>query len=246
MKKKPQLVLVPDEDFEYGIRHGAYPEFNEELHSGEIKVLSREEAVTEFGISAPKENTIYVRNVFDNTYRDITADNTEKSFIEAKAVAIREVMVMLGVYSAELEHSVKHVLDKDLKIGAKAKKGNVGGGIDYHQNKNKEVNLESVIELEPYHRSAKCAGEIRQYAYSHGLGCESTIIAWIDRLERDGMLGGAESIKVSFLEELSTARDAALNLKIVNCEAGFKIQSLLKETHSFIEKISVDFSGPTE
>ena len=73
------------------------------------------------------------------------------------------------------------------------------------------------------------------------MGSESTIIAWIDRLERDGKLEGSEEIEITFLEELAVERDAALNLKIVNCEAGFKISSLKKETHEFTEKIFIDF-----
>ena len=243
MEPNPQLVVVPDEDYEYGIRHSAYPEFDEELRSGEVVVASREMATTEYGISSPKENKIYVRNVFDGTYRDITAENTEKCFIEAKAVALREVLVMLGARSAELTHSVEHVQDKDLKFGAKGKKGSGSAGFNYHQNKHKEINIEAIIKLEPYPRHAQSAEIVRKYAFEHGLGGESTIIAWINRLERDHKLEGPESIEIKFLEELTAARDAALNLKLVQCEAGFSIAKLDKETHEFTEKIYVDFGG---
>ncbi len=243
MEQTPQLIVVPDEDYEYGIRHGFYPEISDELHSGEVVVASREMATTEYGISSPKENKIYVRNVFDGTYRDITAENTEKCFIEAKAVAIREVLIMLGAHSAELTHRIEHVQDKDLKIAAKGKKGSESVGINYHQNKHKEINIEAIIKLEPYPRRAKSAEAVRKYAFEHGLGGESTIIAWINRLERDHKLEGPESIDITFLEELTVARDAALNLKLVQCEAGFRIDSLNKETHEFTEKISVDFGG---
>lgn len=241
MEPKPQLIIVPDEDYQYGLTHGAYPEFAKELASGDILVTSREKAIAEYGITSPQDNKIYVRNVFDGTFRDITAESTEKSFIEAKAVAIRETLVMLGAYSAELVHTIRHVQDKDLKLGAKGKKGPSSIGADYHQNKHKEINLDAKIQLKPFKRSAKNAEEIRQYAFTHGLGNESTIIAWIDRLERDGKLGGSEEIEVSFLEELAVARDAALNLQLVQCEVGFNIESLNKETHSFFEKISIDF-----
>lgn len=244
MKTQPQLLIVPDEDYEYGIKHGAYPEFNEELKTGEVVVISREEAITNFGISSPKENKIYVRNVFDGTYRDITAENTEKVFIEAKAVAIRRTLVMLGAYSAKLEHHIKHAQEKDFTIGAKGKKGNDSIGVNYHQNKHKEVNLDAAINLDPFSRSAKDVGEIRQYIYTHGLGCDSNLIEWIDRLESDGKLVGREGIEISFLEELTTARDAALNLQIVQSEVGFNIESLNKETHSFTVSIAVDWSGP--
>lgn len=243
MEHMPNLVIVPDEDYLYGLTHGQYPEFAQELASGEIVVASREKAITEYGITSPKENKIYVRSVFDGTYRDITAENTEKCFIEAKAVAIREVLVMLGVQSAELVHSVKHIQDKDLKVGATGKKGAGSGSVNYYQNKHKEVDIEAIIKLEPYPRVAKTADVVRQYAFTHGLGSESTIIGWIERLERDHKLEGPESIDVTFLEELTVARDAALNLKLVQCEAGFSIDSLNKETHSFSEKISVDFGG---
>ncbi len=243
MEDKPQLIIVPDEDYLYGLTHEAYPEYNKELKSGKFKVLSKEVATNEYGISLPEENRIYVRNVFDGTYRDITAENTERCFIEAKAVAIREVLVMLGAQSAELVHSVKHLQDKDLKVGATGKKGPGSGNVDYHQNKQKKVNIDAIIKLEPFTRTAKTAEEVRKYAFTHGLGNDSTIIAWIDRLERDHKLEGPESIDVTFLEELTVARDAALNLKLVQCEAGFNIDSINKETHSFYEKISVDFGG---
>lgn len=243
MRHTPNLVIVPDEDYEYGLTHEAYPEFANELKSGEVVVTSIEKAVTEYGITSPKENIIYVRNVFDGTYRDITAENTEKCFIEAKAVAIREVLVMLGAQSAELVHSVKHIQVKDLKAGITGKKDAGSLSADYHQNKHKEVDIEAIIKLAPYPRTAKTAEEVRKYAFTHGLGNESTIIGWIERLERDHQLEGPESIDVTFLEELAVARDAALNLKLVQFEAGFSINSLKKETHSFTEKITVDF-GP--
>ncbi|MBR5174803.1 MAG: hypothetical protein IKW89_02605 [Bacteroidales bacterium] len=241
MEHYPQLIIIPDEDYEYGINHGAYPEFQEELSTGDVIVLSRDKATTEYGIATPKDNKVYVRNVFNGAYIDISAENTEKSFIEAKAVALREVLVMLGAFSAELEHTIEHKQDKDLKIGAKGKKGPNKGSLSLHQNKHKEVNLEAIIRLKPFNRSSKSAGDIRQYAFTHGLGGESTILAWIDRLERDGKLEGSEEIEVSFLEELSIARDAALNLKLVQCEVGFNIESLCRETHHFVEKISIDF-----
>ncbi|MCR5325442.1 MAG: hypothetical protein K6E37_01680 [Bacteroidales bacterium] len=241
MEHKPQLVIVPDEDFKYGLNHDAYPEYSEELRSGEVVVVSKEEATTQYGIASPKDNKIYVLNVFDGTFRDITAESTEKSFIEAKAVAIREALIMLGAYSAELVHRIEHVQDKDLKLGAKVKKGVGSIGVDYHQNKHKEINLDAKIQLKPFKRPTKSVKEVRQFAFTHGLGNESSIIAWIDRLERDGKLGGAEEIEITFLEELAVARDAALNLQLVKCEAGFNIESLNKETHSFFEKISIDF-----
>lgn len=243
MKHTPNLVVVPDEDYEYGLTHGYYPEFANELKSGEVVIASIEKAVTEYGITMPKENSIYIRNVFDGTYRDISSENTERVFIESKAVAIREVLVMLGAQSAELAHSVKHLQDKDLKVSATAKKGAVSGSVDYNQNKHKEVNIDAIIRLKPFSRTAKTAEEVRKYAFTHGLGNESTIIAWIDRLERDQKLEGSESIDVTFLEELTVARNAALNLKLVQCEAGFSINHREKETHSFTEKITVDF-GP--
>ena len=243
MKTQPQLIIIPDEDYEYGLNHGAYPEYEEELRTGDIDVVAREKATTKYGIILPKDNKIYVRNVFDGTYRDITAENTERCFIEAKAVAIREVLVMLGAQSAELVHSVEHLQDKDLKVGATGKKGPGSGNVDYHQNKQKKVNIDAIIKLEPFTRTAKSAEEVRKYAFTHGLGNDSAIIAWIDRLERDHKLEGPESIDVTFLEELTVARDAALNLKLVQCEAGFNIDSINKETHSFSEKISVDFGG---
>jgi len=241
MKTQPQLIIIPDEDYEYGLNHGAYPEYEEELSSGEVVVVSKEEATTKYGIASPKENKIYVRNIFDGTFRDITAESTEKNFIEAKAVAIRETLIMLGAYSAELVHTITHVQDKDLKFGSNGKKGAGSLGVDLHQNKHKEVNLDSKIQLKPFTRPAKSAEEVRQYARNHGLGSESTIIAWIDRLERDGKLGGSEEIEITFLEELAVARDAALKLQLIQCEAGFNIESISKETHSFFEKISIDF-----
>ena len=242
-KPQPQLIIVPDEDYEYGIKHGEYPEFAEELRSGEVLVVSREAATAEYGITLPKENKIYVRNVFDGTYIDIVAGTTETNMIKAKAVAIREVLIMLGARSAKLEHSVKHIQDNDLRFGGTGKKGGISGNVEGHQNKHAEVNIDAIITLEPFPRTAKTAEEIRQFAFKHGLGNESTIIAWINRLERDHILKGPESIDVTFLEELAVARDAALNLKLVKCEAGFNIESLNKEVHRFTEKIYVDFGG---
>lgn len=243
MEIKPQLIIVPDEDYEYGLNHGAYPEFDKERSSGEVLVLSKEDARDKYGIVSTKDNQIYVRNIYNGTYIDIAAESTEKNFIEAKAVAIRETLIMLGAYSAEVVHTVKHSQESDLKMGATGKKSTTSGSAEVHKNETKTINLESTIRLEPFCRQTKSVEEIRNYIFTHGLGSESTIIAWLDRLERDGKLEGPEEIDITFLEELAVARDAALNLQLVKCELGFKIESLKKETHQFVENISVNFGG---
>ena len=243
--QKPHLIIVPEEDYAYGLLHGSYPEYKAELSSGKLMVLSPEDAQLCFGVPEPEENHIYVRNIFDGTYRDIASASIENDFIKAKAVALREALVMLGVYSANVTRNIHHTKESDIKANLNGKRAGLSGDIEYHQNKKQEIDIDAVIGLDPFPRKAENVEEIRKYINCHGLGNESSLVAWIDRLERGGKLEGGETIEFTFLDELQVARDAALNLKMVQAEVGFNIKSINKEKHEFTEKISVNWSAPS-
>ena len=273
---EPKFVIVPDIDYEYGLNHRAYPEFNDELNSGELVVLSKAEASSKYGIVQPEENKVYVRNPYDGIYLDLGAGNLNSLFVEKKAIQIREVLNMFGVYSASLENSVNIRKETDLNINAKYQqrilpKNSEGENEGQNKNQNKKPKrrqdiltnvtsgeasfnsnnkydqvLSTKIELKPARRQAKTPQEIRQYINNHGLGDESSLNAWLSRYERDGRMVGAEEVDVSFLGELEKTREGALNLKILNEEAGFRIKHLCKQENSFYKKISVDFSGPED
>jgi hypothetical protein len=119
---EPQFVIVPDEDYEWGLNHGAYPQFNNELNSGKLVVLSKEDASSKYGIIQPEENKVYVRNPYDGIYHDLGAEDLNVLFIEKKAIQIREVLIMFGVYSAKLENSVNNSKETDLRINGKFQK----------------------------------------------------------------------------------------------------------------------------
>lgn len=266
---EPQFVIVPDEDYEWGLNHDkAYPEFNDELNSGKLVVLSKEDASSKYGITQPEEDKVYFRNPYDGIYLDLDAENLEVLFIEKKAIQIREVLIMFGVYSASLENSVNNSKDTDLDINVKVltenskgeneeqnKKQNeklkslmgflkkISGEASFNSNNKSDQNLATKIELKPSRRQAKTPQEIRQYINNHGLGEESSLNAWLTRYERDGKLVGAEELEVSFLGELAKARKGALDIKILS---SFNIEYLRRQANSFYKKISVDFSGPED
>ena len=261
--RKPQLVIVPDEDYEYGLNNGHYPEFNDELNSGTLVILSKEVATSEYGITQPEENKVYVLNQYDGIYYDLAAENLEILFMEKKAIQIREVLVMFGVYSATLENTVANRIDKDVKFNVYFQNEK---GQEKHKKKKKlfrkkevvsadsslDINsqfdrkLATKIELKPSMRQAKTPQEIRLYINTHGLGEESSLIAWLERYERDGVMAGEESLEVSFLEDLAKVRNGTLKLKLLKAEPGFNIESNCKETRNIYKRISVDFSGPKE
>ncbi len=244
MDKDPRLLLIPDEDFGYGIQHGAYPEYKDDFQSGDALVLSRKDATSIYGIPDPQENKIYLKNIYNGTFGELTSPTIETDLLAAKSVCIREVLIMLGAYSASLNDSVQDTKEDDLTASLKYKGSKLKSAeAQYHQNKKLIVSIKSNISVNPYPRKAKDPAEIRQYMNTHGLGNESTLIAWVDRLERDKKLEGAESIDVTFLRELDIARDAALKLKLVQNEVGFGLKSLSSEKHEFTRKINVDFGG---
>jgi hypothetical protein len=176
---------------------------------------------------------------------------------------------MFGVYSATLESTFKESTNKDLQFNVGYQRGStiqenqegennnrkkestpkgalVSGEAAFNSNSQHELNLGTKIELKPFRRQAKTPKEIRQYINTHGLGEECSLIAWLERYERDKIMTGAESLEVSFLEDLAKARNGVLHLKFLQDEASFNINNHRKQTHTFTKIINVDFNGPQD
>jgi len=243
MKKglKPQLVVVPDENFAYGIEHGAYPQLDSDVNSGKAVIVSPDNASKKYGIAIPTENTIYVINPYSGIYINLADKSIERNFVSAKSLQIREVLVMLGAKSAELTEEISRKKAEEKKGEVSFQKSNVGIGVNASKNEDLSQEITSKITLNHHDRQAKPASEIRAFMDSHGLGDDPNLKAWLERYIRDGKMSGSESLEIEYLEELNSAREIAGNLKILTIESKLKAANSSKETHSFKKTLLVDF-----
>lgn len=246
MNDQPRIVLVPDRDYLAGIKMHNYPEFEDELSRSDGVTVTKETARLEYGIPDPEENKIYIRNIYNGTYHDLTSDRLQADFIIAKSIAIREVLIMLGVYSAEIVESAKKAEDKKTNIKANGASKQYAANVNLDVKIEKEVraSVESTIKIGPYERTPKTANEIETYMRTHGLGDEASLKGWVERLKRDGKLEGPESTTIVFLSELKGTTDSVLGLQLVKAEANFHVGTLKTVDHTFEKKLSVNFSKP--
>jgi|GEM_PF-2654450 hypothetical protein len=244
IEKKPNLIIVPDDEYAYGIENGFYPELYEDMHNKEIAIVSQEKVKIDYLISNPKANGIYIRDPYLDRYLDIEASKTEDELISSKSLAIREVLVALGVYSAKIEEEVTNKEKYSRELG-----GNVGYkivelSIDTVSNKTRSLNISNCLTLDPYPRKTKDIGEVKDIALKYGVAEDSTIKPYIDRLERDGELVGSETLEIKYLTELKDAFSLASNLKIFKANFGFHLKTEKSEEHTFIKKLTVCFTKP--
>ena len=247
MERKPDYLLIADEDLSYGIKHKAYPEYSEDINSGKLLVLTVKEAKDQLELDKPEEDKLYYLNPYSLKYEDLASQNLDVNLCYAKAVEYREVLLKFGVYSAFVEEEIGDKKTSQYEGGVKVEKKSVKTDISSDYQKKTNLLANTKITIDEAERHPKTAEEIEEYVFSHGLRSDYNINAWLQRLKSDGRMSGSESIKITFLSELDSVFSSALGIKVledIEIAATFK----LKKTHSreFSRTVKVVWSKPLQ
>ena len=246
MAQETKPMLVVDDDFALGVKRGYYPELQNDIDNGALKVMSIKDARETGNLctvpSDDKEN-FYVYNPYvnDKNYVDLSDPNIEQDFGIAQCNAIKESLRRLGAKEVKLNKVSEQYVEDAYHGNGGANKGPVGGevAVDYERDKRFDFTLN--IEMTDEKNRPSQYDEARNYIYSHGMANNSFLSEWLSVLKERHQLTGRETIKVSFFEEINKALDIAAKIKTpaYSVNAGFNMET--KKTNKLIVELSVNF-----
>lgn len=230
MAQETKPMLVVDDDFASGVKRGYYPELQNDIDNGALKVMSIKDA-RETGslctVPADDKENFYVYNPYvnDKNYVDLSDPNIEQDFGIAQCNAIKESLRRLGAKEVKINKVVEQFADDAYHGNGGANKGPIGGevAVDYKRDKRFDFTLN--IEMTDENNHPSQYEDARNYIYSHGMANNPFLSGWLSVL-KERPLTGRETIKVSFFEEINKALDIAAKITTpaYNVNAGFNMK----------------------
>ena len=246
--KNSNLLVIVDEDYLYGLTHGYYPKDKETADQNSCLLISSRQAKNSYLIHHPKENNIYYKNPYSDQYLDLNSSKTEDLLILSKCVALKEMLLMLGAYSAKVEDEVSHKDSIEKNIDGGASHPAAGAEVSYSSSSSQAINIKVSIEFGANNSPIKPIDDIKSYAQEHGLlyDNDSYLIVnpWIERIEQNRRFPDYERITISYLTEYEYALNIAAKLKVLSFGASFSFSEDKHHSHSFTKNILVNWHKP--
>lgn len=240
-----ELLIIADNDFEYGLKKGYYPKLKEALNNDKLEILSinefkRRQIITK---TVPLFNgqDCYLRNPYTGCYISVDDNDLPNVFVDSRTIAVKETLIRMGAKNISI---YEETADKDTSqttVNAEAGKGPIKGNVGVDYTNDISLNIKSKIEYHGPNNQPRKFERVKDFVISHGLGSDNNILPWLERFREDGKLSGTESIEVSFLSEIQNALriTASIDYKLFN--AGIEFGHKHSHIHSITKKLSVDF-----
>ena len=247
---EPEMLIVADEEFMYGVQNGYYPELKKVYNSPQTKICTYDETHSLDLQLATEPNltgcTCYMLNRYAQKYMELTDPNLENSLISDQCIAVKELLVALGAKSIRLSREVEDVKEQsaegELGVGYKVGEVKVGMGRDQVR----RMNMKVLIESYDPQRLPKSVAAIENFLRKKGLQHESHLVCLVERLKNDDhqRLYGVEKMSLSFLSEVQDALKLIADINIgLFFNAYAEHETRLKQMHSFRECLEVDFGN---
>lgn len=233
---KPELLIVANEELSYGMKHGYYPDFLHNIKSGNLDVLSMEEATQENLSKRPMGNGMdfYIYNPYFDQYISMWDSDILNKLVSDKSYAIKETLVRMGAKDIILKEETSDSESTHYNIQNKTslELANADVSIDYDYSSS--VNLKSYIESHDVNRIPKEYLKVKEFMIKHGLWGDAKLRLLLERLKEDGQLSGTEKYEVTYLSEIKNALNIAANInyKLFNDTLDFS------RTHNHVHTIS--------
>lgn len=246
MEQDNKPVLVVDDDFAYGVKHGYYPELENDIHNDVIKVMSLNEARSSGKLhvqpSSDNEN-YYVYNPYiaDKNYFLLDDPNLEREFGIAKTNAIKEALRRLGAKEVTISKVVQDATSTNTEGNLGGNKGPIGGDVNVNYERDSKNDFTLNIEFKDPSNHPSDYNSTKQYITTHGLAGDPFISEWLLVLNERGVITGQEKMNVTYFKEIQKALEikAKISTPAFGVNAGFKNES--KSTRMLQIELTVDF-----
>lgn len=235
-KTKPELLIIANEEITYGMKNGYYPDFLQSIKSGNLSILTIEEASKENLSRQPIGNGMdfYVYNPYFDQYVCIWDSDILNKLVSDKSYAIKEALVRMGAKDIILKEGMTDSDNTHYNIQNKASLTLANADVMVDYDTNSSVNLKSCIESHDANRIPKEYNKVKEFMIKHGLMGETTLGLLLDRLKDDKQLCGTEKYEITYLNEIKSALNiaASINYQLFNDNLDFS------RTHNHVHTIS--------
>ncbi|MBR3616193.1 MAG: hypothetical protein IKL56_06180 [Bacteroidaceae bacterium] len=241
MDNLTDILVVVDNDMDYGIKHGFYD------YQGvpSCEVISIDEFKSR-NLIAPAPTLcgkdIYMRNPYTGSFLPITDTDIERKMSESKAFAIREALVMMGAKDIELVEDISDNTAQQINTGANVKANPIAQGegkVEYSNNIS--LNLKSIIESHDPERKAHSIDKVQDFLKMHSLLDEDNLIMLTERFARDGKLAGTETVCITFCSEIKSALNILCSVNYKVFSSNFDFESQKSNIHTIKKTLTVNF-----
>lgn len=247
MEKKPQVLVIADDDLYYGISKGYYPEMLKASDNGSLGIIpiedfkQKEDSINFKTRPLFDGKDFYVLDPYSECYISMNDSNILNELFDSHSLVVKEAFVRMGAKSISLHEETEDTDNSHTKAGVNGNFKLASAKIDIDYTKNVSLNIKSKIESHDPNRKPQSYESVRNYVFSHGLGNDTAIMTLLGRLEHDGRLYGTESYSISYYSELQSALQIAssINYKLFSADLDFSTEH--NHIHTIKKTIELDF-----
>lgn len=218
---KANLLIIADDELNYGIEHGYYPEITQLVKKGDCELCSLEEynhgKVNLVLKQRPQGNAkdVYIKNPYTNVYENIYCpqDDVRFSFVSDKSFAMKEAFVRLGAKRIFVSEGTMHSVHTKNSAYVEGSYEGVTGRITTTWGSGHSETVKKSLEYSNPYNQPRSWNEAFDYIKNHGLIGEASLVLLCERLRDCGRLSGKERMGVSFLDEYSNSFGLAVGVE---------------------------------
>lgn len=244
-ERKPELLILADDDFVGGVNKGHYNEFSDQVLVGNLKFITIAEAtkLRDKGELPSISNLeeVFMLNPYTQKYFPLKEKDLERKFINDEALALKTALSMMGAHCIIISEDVKDLTKDNNNINGGATHMGKGGNVDVNIEKELSVVLKTKIQVLDINNKPQDKEIIRSYLVGTGLMGNSIINSFFDTLCIKGELSSTEKIEINFLSELKSAVDVAANIDYGPLDANLNVSVRSIHIHEFSKSLTVYF-----
>lgn len=249
MEKKPNVLIIADEDFACGYEKGYYKKIKEDVDNGRTEIISIEDKdrwkeiipSPDYFPDSNELGNIYVRSPYTSAYYPLLNPGTENELITAQTFVVREALVKMGAKHIVISKGTKTQENSENKLNTVAGMPGAKGEAGFGKGKRHLTDIKEKIESHDENRSTKSYEEIWSYIRDHGLSSDVNLMNFLERIRTDGKISGTEKYMLTCLKEMDSAFSIAVsgNYKLFTGTVDYS--SHKNTTYSFSYALDIDF-----
>lgn len=246
---KPQILIFVDDDFQYGLEQGMYPDLANKTKFGIVqveKLSSYKDGLWNVNTPPFGGKDIYFLNPYTEQYQavgNVMEDETSLTMklVTDKATVIKEAFVRMGAKSVVVEDSITDTESSKEHGDFSGDNPTIDLGASFEHEKELSVKIKSTIESHDPERKPKPYEEVKDYVINHGLGNDAQITSLLNRLESDGKISGTEKYDCTFLSELKSSLEIAAHIETPLIHGSADFGNTKTHIHEITKKILLEF-----
>lgn len=256
--EKPEVLVIENEDYMYGLREGYYPEekkaYDEAMN---LEVMTLKQVVELWGkdVLAKQSSALraqsYVLNKVEGRYYPTDSPSLSRDLATSRALAYKTMLKMMGAIEIGLKKEQREcrTTQREFGVEASGEYGVVGANSKYDSKREQSAQeaFSSCIEFKDTLSRPRPVSEVKRWVLEKGLMEDSVVRSWMEEYEMyGGQMSGTENYEVTYLSELDTVSQIHAGLqaripKAMVC-ANLKYETKARSTYKIMDVLRVRFT----